>query len=97
MLHTYGRDYKLILVGDARMSPYEIVYPGGSVEHHNEEAGQVWMKRLLAHFPHALWINPVAEGDWRYTQSTTLIRRIFEDRMVPMTLDGLARGIRELR
>lgn len=97
VLHTYGRDYKLILVGDARMSPYEIVYPGGSVEHHNEEAGQVWMKRLLAHFPHALWINPVAEAHWDYSESSQLIQQLMGGRMCPLTVEGLERGMKVLK
>ena len=97
VIRTYGPDWRLILVGDAAMSPYEITHPGGASEHWNREAGEVWLQRLRAQWPHHLWINPVAEGEWRYTQSTALVRRIFEDRMVPMTLDGLSRGIRELR
>ncbi len=97
MIRTYGPDWRLILVGDAAMSPYEITHPGGANEHWNREAGQVWLERLRAQWPHHLWINPVAEKDWAYTRSTALIREIFEERMVPMTLDGLAQGIRELR
>ena len=97
MLHTYGRDYQLILVGDARMSPYELVYPGGSVEHHNEEAGQVWLKRLLAHYPHAVWINPCQEAHWDYSESTRLIHQLMAGRMCPLTVEGLERGIRMLK
>ncbi len=97
MIRTYGPDWRLILVGDAAMSPYEITHPGGANEHWNREAGQVWLDRLRAQWPNHLWINPVAEKDWGYTRSTAVIREIFEGRMVPMTLDGLSRGIRELR
>ena len=96
VLRTYGPDYKAIFVGDAAMSPYEIAYPGGANEHWNEEPGEVWLRRARAQWPHNLWINPVPEAQWRHTQSTAMIRQIFEDRMVPMTLDGLTRGMREL-
>ena len=96
VLNTYGPDYKCIFVGDASMSPYEIAYPGGANEHWNAEAGQVWLQRARAQWPDHLWINPVPERHWRYTQSIQMIREIFEDRMVPMTLEGLDRGIRDL-
>ena len=96
VLHTYGPDYKCIFVGDASMSPYEIAYPGGANEHWNAEAGQTWLSRARAQWPDHLWINPVPEQHWQYTQSIAMIREIFEDRMVPMTLEGLDRGIRAL-
>jgi uncharacterized protein len=96
VLHTFPPDWKLIFVGDASMSPYEIVYPGGSVEHWNEEAGQVWMTRALDHFRHAVWLNPVPERHWEYTPSLTMMRQIMADRMYPLTLDGLDRAMREL-
>ena len=96
VLHTYPSDWKVILVGDASMSPYEIAYPGGSVEHWNEEAGQVWMGRLLDRFPHAVWLNPVPERHWEYTQSLQMMKQIMANRMFPLTLDGLDRGMREL-
>jgi len=96
VLHTYSSDYKLIFVGDATMSPYEIVQPGGSVEHWNEEAGAVWMQRLLAHFDKAVWLNPKPEAFWHYTQSTTLLHRIMGGRMQPMTLHGLDEAMRIL-
>ncbi|MDR9393064.1 vWA domain-containing protein [Roseovarius sp. SYSU LYC5161] len=96
VLRTYGPDYKCIFVGDASMSPYEIAYPGGANEHWNPEAGQVWLERARAQWPDNLWINPVPEQHWGYTHSIRMIREIFEDRMVPMTLDGLDRGMREL-
>ena len=96
VLHTYGSDYKCIFVGDASMSPYEIAFPGGANEHWNAEAGQVWLERARDQWPDSLWINPVPERHWRYTQSIQMIREIFADRMVPMTLEGLERGMREL-
>ncbi|PXW82835.1 hypothetical protein BZA02_102157 [Ruegeria sp. P4] len=96
VLRTYGPDYKCIFVGDASMSPYEIAYPGGANEHWNKEAGQVWLERARAQWSSHLWINPVPEKYWEYTHSIQMIREIFEDRMVPMTLDGLERGMREL-
>lgn len=96
VLNTYARDYKLILVGDATMSPYEIAYPGGSVEHWNEEPGQVWIQRLLEHWPKAAWLNPVQEKYWNYTPSVQLVRQLMTDRMFPLTLEGLERAMREL-
>ena len=94
--HKYGPDYKLIFVGDATMSPYEIVYAGGSVEHWNEEPGAVWIKRLLNAYPKAVWLNPEPEQRWDYTPSTRLIREIMDDRMFPLTIRGLDDAIREL-
>ncbi|WP_422028917.1 vWA domain-containing protein [Roseovarius sp.] len=96
ILRTYGTDYKCIFVGDASMSPYEIAYPGGANEHWNAEAGQVWLQRARDHWPQHLWINPVPEKYWPYTQSIQMIREIFEDRMVPMTLAGIEQGMKEL-
>ncbi len=96
MLHTYGPDWKLIFVGDATMSPYEVVYPGGSVEHWNEEPGQVWMGRMLDHFKHSIWLNPVPDRHWQYTPSLEMLQQIMGHRMYPLTLDGLDRGMREL-
>lgn len=96
VLNTYGPDYKCIFVGDASMSPYEIAYPGGANEHWNQEAGQVWLERMRGQWANHLWINPVPERHWQYTQSIHMIREIFEDRMVPMTLDGIDRGMRLL-
>jgi len=97
VLRTYGADYKCIFVGDASMSPYEILHPGGANEHWNPEAGQIWLDRACAQWPNHLWINPVPEQHWSYTQSIRLIGDIFQGRMVPMTLEGIARGIKELR
>ncbi|OIQ25279.1 MAG: VWA domain-containing protein [Alphaproteobacteria bacterium MedPE-SWcel] len=96
VLRTYGPDYKCIFVGDASMSPYEIAYPGGANEHWNQEAGQVWLQRARDQWGAHLWINPVPEAQWDYTHSIRMIREIFEDRMVPMTLAGLDRGMKEL-
>ncbi|WP_163849461.1 vWA domain-containing protein [Pseudooceanicola aestuarii] len=96
VLRTYGPDYKCIFVGDASMSPYEIAYPGGANEHWNEEPGQVWLQRARDQWKNHLWINPVPEKYWGYTQSIRMIRDVFEDRMVPMTLAGLEAGMREL-
>ncbi len=97
VLRTYGSDYKCIFVGDASMSPYELLHPGGASEHWNAEAGQVWLERACAQWPNHLWINPVRQEHWQYTQSIRLIGNIFQGRMVPMTLEGIARGIKELR
>jgi uncharacterized protein with von Willebrand factor type A (vWA) domain len=96
ILRTYGGDWKCIFVGDASMSPYEIVHPGGANEHWNQEAGQVWLERARAQWPDHLWINPVPQRFWGYTQSIGLIRQIFDDRMVPMTIDGIDAGMRML-
>jgi len=96
VLHKYGHDYKLVLVGDASMSPYEITHPGGSVEHMNEEPGAVWMQRLTDCYPAAVWLNPLPEGQWDYSSSVRLIRQLMADRMYTMTLDGLDRAMREL-
>lgn len=96
LIHTYGEDYKLIFVGDATMSPYEITYAGGSVEHWNEEAGRVWAERLLRHFKKAIWLNPEPEQHWEYNQSVQITKEIMEDRMYPLTLKGLDEGVKRL-
>ncbi|WP_025054113.1 vWA domain-containing protein [Sulfitobacter noctilucicola] len=97
ILRTYGPDYKCIFVGDASMSPYEVAYPGGANEHWNPEAGSVWLTRAREQWTSSLWINPVPEKYWPYTQSISMIREIFgPEAMVPMTLEGLTRGIKEL-
>jgi len=96
VLHTYGHDYKLVFVGDATMSPYEIAYPGGSVEHHNPEAGSVWMQRLTDVYPHAIWLNPQPEDRWGYYESIGMARQLIGNRMFPLTLAGLEAGMREL-
>lgn len=96
VIHKYGRDYKLIFVGDATMGPYEITYPGGSVEHWNEEPGSTWMQRLLNHFEHAIWLNPQPESYWHFSHSVGIIRELMHQRMYPLTLDGLSDGIKRL-
>ena len=96
VLHKYASDYKLILVGDATMSPYEIHYPGGSVEHWNEEAGSTWMKRLLDTYPKAIWLNPEPVQRWEYTPSIRMMSEIMEERMYPLTVKGLEEGMKKL-
>ena len=96
VIHKYGADYKLIFVGDATMSPYEIVYAGGSVEHWNEEPGAVWIKRLLHTYPKAIWLNPEPQHRWDFTPSVKLAREIMDDRMYPLTVAGLDAGIKAL-
>ena len=97
VLHTYGPDYRLVFVGDATMSPYEILQPGGSIEHWNEEPGAAWMKRLLAAFPRHAWLNPEPTDRWEYTPSVRITRELVEDRMFPLTLAGLDRAMRSLQ
>ena len=97
LLRTYGRDHRVILVGDASMSPHEIVQPGGSIEHWNEEPGALWMQRLCATFPHVVWLNPVPEPHWDYTPAIRTVRQLLRERMFPLTPAGLERAIRELR
>lgn len=96
VLHTYSRDYKVIFVGDATMGPYEITYPGGSVEHWNEEAGSVWMNRLTEHFDKVIWLNPQHEGSWPYHASINIMKRLVDNKMYPLTLEGLGQGIKAL-
>jgi uncharacterized protein with von Willebrand factor type A (vWA) domain len=96
VIHKYGSDYKLIFVGDATMGPYEITYPGGSVEHWNEETGAVWMQRLLNHFNHAIWLNPPMEQYWNYYASIKIIHELMEEKMFPLTLQGIGNGIKAL-
>lgn len=97
VLHKYSGDYKVVIVGDAAMSPYEIAMKGGSVEHWNEEAGAIWLERLVNQFPHLIWINPVQQDYWHYSASTDMIRQIIgPHRMFPMTLEGLDNAMKEL-
>jgi uncharacterized protein with von Willebrand factor type A (vWA) domain len=96
VLHTYPHDYKAIFVGDAAMSPYEIMAPGGSVEHYNEETGAVWMERVLCTYPACVWLNPLREHEWEHTQSVRIMRQLMGDRMYPLTLDGLDHAMRAL-
>ncbi|MEO1423979.1 MAG: VWA domain-containing protein [Pseudomonadota bacterium] len=96
VLNTFGADYKVIFVGDASMSPYEIATPGGANEHWNAEAGAVWLARVREKWPSAIWINPIPSNHWGYTHSIGMIQEIFTDRMYPMTLKGIEAGIKEL-
>jgi len=96
VLHKYPHDYKVIFVGDATMSPYEITYPGGSVEHWNEEPGAIWMERVVRIYEHMVWLNPTAERHWDYTPSVGVIKQLVNDRMFPLTLAGLERAMKEL-
>ena len=96
VLHKFPHDYKVIFVGDATMSPYEITYPGGSVEHWNEEPGAIWMDRVMQIYPSCVWLNPTPERYWDHTQSINVVRQIMGERMFPLTLDGLDRAMREL-
>ncbi|MEZ5651898.1 MAG: hypothetical protein R3E87_15275 [Burkholderiaceae bacterium] len=96
LIRKFNTDYRLILVGDATMSPYEILQPGGSVEYNNEEPGAIWLRRLVDKFPKYAWLNPEPEGVWEYRQSISVIRQIMSDRMYPVTIAGLERAMREL-
>ena len=96
ILRTYGKDYKCIFVGDATMGPYEITYPGGSVEHWNEQTGEFWLRLLSNHFTHNIWLNPQPHTYWEYHHSIQIIRDIMDDKMYPLTLDGLGQGIAKL-
>jgi uncharacterized protein with von Willebrand factor type A (vWA) domain len=96
VLRTYGPDYKAIFVGDASMSPYEILQPGGSVEHWNEESGQVWLHRITSHFRRSAWLNPTPQKSWSYTNSITVMRQLMEGRMFPLTVGGIEEMTKEL-
>ncbi len=96
VLHKYPSDYKVIFVGDATMSPYEITYPGGSVEHWNEEPGAVWLNRVTQIYESCVWLNPTAERHWDYTPSIGVVKQLVENRMYPLTLQGLDKAMREL-
>ena len=94
LFNTFSAAYVAIFVGDASMSPYEIAYPGGAVEHWNAEAGEVWLRRAFTHWPKSVWLNPVAERSWQYTHSIGMIQQLIDNRMFPMTLEGLDRAMR---
>jgi uncharacterized protein with von Willebrand factor type A (vWA) domain len=97
ILHKFPSDHRVVIVGDAAMSPYEVAMRGGSVEHWNDEPGAVWLKRLVDIYPHLVWINPTQEKYWEFSQSTKMIQEVIgEDRMFPMTLSGLESAMREL-
>lgn len=97
IMHKYGPDHKLIFVGDASMSPYEIMMPGGAVEHWNEEAGADWMGRLLTTYPNAIWLNPVPEEHWQYTASIAMLEEMLSKRMFPLSVEGISKGIEALK
>ena len=96
VLHTYPHDYKVVIVGDAAMSPYEIMAQGGSVEHYNDEPGATWIERLMRTYPAAVWLNPIPEEHWDFTHSISMVKQLMGGRMYPVTLDGLDRAMREL-
>ncbi len=96
VLHKYGHDYKVVFVGDAQMSPYEITYAGGSVEHWNEEAGAVWMQWVIDIYESAVWLNPTPERYWAHSGSTQLLGELMGERMFPLTLEGLDRAMKAL-
>ncbi|MDP4593791.1 MAG: VWA domain-containing protein [Beijerinckiaceae bacterium] len=96
VLHTYGCDYKVVFVGDASMSPYEIAIAGGSVEHNNPEPGSVWMQRVTQIYPHTIWLNPVPENQWQWTQSIGMVRQLVNNRMYPLSVSGIEDAMREL-
>jgi uncharacterized protein with von Willebrand factor type A (vWA) domain len=96
VLHTYPADYKVIFIGDAAMSPYEITHTGGAVEHMNPEPGALWLRRVAETWQHCVWLNPTAERHWDYTPSIAMIRDIMEGRMYPLTLEGLDGAMGEL-
>jgi uncharacterized protein with von Willebrand factor type A (vWA) domain len=97
LLRTFNPDYRVVFVGDATMSPYEIEQPGGSVEHWNEESGRAWMERIRAHFPRLVWLNPEPEDRWKWTPSIGITRDLVGGRMFPLTLHGLDAAMRELK
>jgi len=97
VLHTYNSDYKVIIVGDASMSPYELLYQNGSVEHDNDEAGFVWLDRLKNQFSDMVWLNPVPIDEWKYTESIGMVREFMKDRMFPLTMGGLQQAIKALK
>ena len=96
VLHTYPADYKVIFVGDASMSPYEITHAGGAVEHMNEEAGAAWLARVARIYEHSVWLNPIPEAHWTWTPSIGMVRALLGNRMFPLTIEGLDRAMREL-
>src|SRR4029079_9409997 len=97
LLRTFNSDYRVVFVGDATMSPYEIEHPGGSVEHWNEESGRVWMQRIASHFPRLVWLNPAPEDRWKWTDSKGIALQLVNHRMYPLTPDGIDRAMGELK
>ena len=96
ILHTFGSDYHVIFVGDAAMSPWELIYENGSVEHDNAEPGQLWLNRIKDKWDKTIWLNPVSENYWQFTQSTQMIKEIFDNKMYPLTISGITEGIKFL-
>jgi len=96
LLRGFGEDWRLILVGDATMSPYELLYPGGAIEHHNKETGAAWLQRMVSHWPHSVWLNPEPSASWPYRQSIAIVRELLHERMYPMTLEGLEQAMHHL-
>jgi uncharacterized protein with von Willebrand factor type A (vWA) domain len=97
VMNKFNDDYRLIIVGDASMSPWEILHPGGSVEHNNPEAGLVWMERITQKFKHHVWINPNPKEGWDYSESTRILKQSVNDRMFPLTMDGLSKAMQMLK
>lgn len=97
IINRYNSDYRVIIVGDATMSPYELTHSGGSIEHHNDESGTIWLQRLKQKFPYIAWINPNNEYYWSGVSSIKIIQEIFPDRMYAMTLEGMTSAMRQLR
>ena len=97
VMNTYNSDYKLIIVGDASMSPYELAMPGGAVEYNNEEPGFTWLERLKNQYPDFVWLNPVPPEDWKCTESIEMVKNFFDDRMYPLTIHGLQQAIQSLK
>ncbi|MEQ8751189.1 MAG: VWA domain-containing protein, partial [Amphiplicatus sp.] len=97
ILHKYPHDYKVIFIGDASMSPYEITVPGGAVEYFNEEPGALWLKRTLDIYERAVWLNPVPQKHWDYAPSIKMVRDLFGERMFPLTLGGIDKAMAELK
>lgn len=97
VLHKYNSDYKVIVVGDGYMSPYEIMHSGGSVEHYNDEAGSVWLQRLVSQYPYHVWLNPTRDAYWQFAPSIKLLRQIFTRRMYPLTLEGISAAMKALK
>jgi uncharacterized protein with von Willebrand factor type A (vWA) domain len=93
VMHRYAHDYKVVFVGDASMSPYEVLQPGGSVEHWNEEPGELWMRRLRDTYDKVVWLNPVPREEWDWTQSVGIVKQVMEDQMYPMTLQGMEQSM----
>ncbi len=97
VLNKYNSDYKCIIVGDGSMSPWELMYENGSVEHNNDEAGFVWLERLKEHYPYTVWLNPVPPDEWKWTESILMLKDFYDDRMFPLTLSGLQKAVRALK